>query len=171
METIVWSPFRHASWQLYAAATEKGLCCVTLPHESWDVVASFVRRHFPGAVLERDDEQMAPYVRQLKAYLSGRRQPFTIPLDVRGTPFQLAVWEALRQIPYGQLATYAGIAAKLGKPKAARAVGAAVGANPLPFVIPCHRVVGKDGRLTGYRGGLDVKAALLQLEGVPSVTP
>src|SRR5690606_15007615 len=115
---------------------------------------------------ERNDRQMAPYVRELAAYLNGRLQQFTIPLDIKGTPFQLAVWDLLQQIPYGELVTYGEIATQLKKPTAARAVGAAVGANPVPPVIPCHRVVGKSGRLTGYRGGLDVKAALLRLEGI-----
>ncbi|MFO7262573.1 MAG: cysteine methyltransferase [Bacillaceae bacterium G1] len=166
METVVWSSFRHASWEFLIAATEKGLCCVTLPNESWETLSAFIQRHFPGAGLKRDDERMAPYAEQLTAYLAGRLKQFTVPLDVRGTPFQLAVWQVLQQIPYGRLTTYGDIAAQIGKPTASRAVGAAVGANPLPLVIPCHRVVGKDGRLTGYRGGLDVKAALLRLEGI-----
>lgn len=166
MEVVIWSPFRHATWQFFAAASKNGLCCVTLPNESQETLRTYIRRHFPEAVLERDDEQMAPYVGQFTAYLNGRLKQFTIPLDVRGTPFQRAVWEVLRQIPYGHLTTYCEIAAQLKKPTASRAVGAAVGANPLPIVIPCHRVVGKDGRLTGYRGGLDVKAALLRLEGI-----
>ncbi len=166
METVYWSPLQHGSWQLYVAATGKGLCCVTLPNESRETLSACIGRHYRGAILERNDRQMAPYVRELAAYLNGRLQQFTIPLDIKGTPFQLAVWDLLQQIPYGELVTYGEIATQLKKPTAARAVGAAVGANPVPPVIPCHRVVGKSGRLTGYRGGLDVKAALLRLEGI-----
>lgn len=165
MEVVIWSSFRHLSWQFFAAATNKGLLCVTLPNEPWETLRSYVRRHFPGAALERNDEQMAPYFDQFIAYFNGRLKQFTVQLDIKGTPFQKAVWDALQQIPYGCHTTYGEIAAQLKKPTASRAVGAAVGANPLPIVIPCHRVVGKNGRLVGYRGGLDVKAALLRLEG------
>jgi len=166
METVYWSPLHYGPWRLYVAATDKGLCCVTLPNEPWETLTRFIGRHYPEAALERNDQYIAPFAQELSAYLNGRLRQFTIPLDIKGTPFQLAVWDVLRQIPYGELATYGEIAAQLKKPTASRAVGAAVGANPVPPVIPCHRVVGKDGRLTGYRGGLDVKAALLRLEGI-----
>jgi len=91
---------------------------------------------------------------------------FELPLDLRGTEFQRAVWQALLEIPYGETRSYAEIARQVGQPNAVRAVGAANGANPIPIVVPCHRVIGRDGSLTGYGGGLDKKVFLLQLEGV-----
>ncbi|OPF64267.1 methylated-DNA--[protein]-cysteine S-methyltransferase [Hydrogenophaga sp. H7] len=104
--------------------------------------------------------------RQLDEYFHGRRQHFDLPLDLgQGTPFQRAVWQALLEIPAGATTSYGALASGLGKPQAVRAVGAAVGRNPLSIVVPCHRVVGGNGSLTGYAGGLDRKQALLQLEG------
>ncbi len=103
---------------------------------------------------------------ELDEYFSGRRESFTVPLSPRGTPFQLAVWAALRAIPWGQTRTYGEIAAAVGRPRAARAVGMANHDNPLLIFTPCHRVVGGGGALTGFACGLEVKRALLALEGV-----
>ena len=105
--------------------------------------------------------------RQISAYLAGRRTTFALPLAFRGTPFQRRVWGIIARIPYGQTMTYSAIARELGGAGKARAVGAAAGANPLPLVIPCHRVIGADGSLTGFAGGLALKAELLRLEQVP----
>jgi len=102
---------------------------------------------------------------QLDAYFAGSLQHFNITLAARGTAFQLAVWEALLAIPYGQTRSYAWVATQIGRPKAVRAVGAANGANPIAIVIPCHRVIGANGALTGYGGGLERKELLLRLEG------
>ena len=101
---------------------------------------------------------------QLLQYLQGERSAFTLPLTPRGTPFQLRVWHALATIPFGQTWSYLQLATALGQPTATRAVGAANGRNPLPIVLPCHRVIGRDGSLTGFAGGLQTKAALLRLE-------
>ncbi len=103
--------------------------------------------------------------RQLTAYFAGERRTFDLPLRPAGTPFQQAVWNALREIPYGEVRSYAQIAARIGRPKATRAVGMANHRNPLPILIPCHRVIGSSGALTGYAGGLAVKEQLLRLEG------
>lgn len=103
--------------------------------------------------------------RQLREYVAGERRVFDLPLCPRGTPFMLRVWEALCAIPYGSTASYADIAARIGQPGACRAVGMANNRNPLSIVIPCHRVIGKDGQLVGYGGGLHIKSALLELEG------
>lgn len=102
--------------------------------------------------------------RQLEEYFAGRRQTFDLPLRPNGTEFQRRVWEQLLQIPYGQTATYGEIAKRIGNPNAARAVGQACNANPIPIFIPCHRVVSSNSRLTGFALGLDVKSALLELE-------
>lgn len=102
--------------------------------------------------------------RQLDEYFDAARTSFDLPLDLRGTPFQRAAWQALAEIPYGETRSYADQAARLGRPQAVRAVGAAVGRNPLSLVLPCHRVVGSDGALRGFAGGVEVKAALLAFE-------
>jgi methylated-DNA-[protein]-cysteine S-methyltransferase len=112
-------------------------------------------------------EQAAPFreaVRQLDEYFAGTRRRFDLPLAPAGTPFQQRVWQGLTEIPYGETISYAELARRIGRPAAVRAVGAANGRNPLAIVVPCHRVIGSDGRLVGYGGGLPVKAALLELE-------
>ncbi len=130
---------------------------------------TLTRLWLPNALPDdRGREEESPLLRvartQLLEYLSEARRSFDLPLDPAGTAFQRSVWEALRAIPYGQTRTYGEIAAAVGRPKAVRAVGQANHVNPLPIFIPCHRVVGKNGALTGYAGGLDLKSALLALE-------
>ena len=113
----------------------------------------------------RDDAQ--PFARakqQLAAYFRGELTEFDLPLAPEGTPFQREVWEELRRIPYGTTVSYGEVARRLGRPKSSRAVGMANGRNPIPIVVPCHRVIGADGSLTGYGGGLDRKRALLDIE-------
>lgn len=107
----------------------------------------------------------AAAVAQLEEYFSGRRRRFTLPLDLRGTDFQLRCWNALLEIPYGQTITYAELARRVGSPRGFRAVGMANHDNPVAIVVPCHRVLASDGSLGGYGGGLEVKRALLELEG------
>ena len=102
--------------------------------------------------------------KQLRAYFAGERQTFDLPLAPHGTEFQQSVWSELQRIPYGETTTYSKIAERIGRPAAVRAVGAANGANPIPIVIPCHRVIGASGSLTGFGGGLDVKRRLLAME-------
>lgn len=104
---------------------------------------------------------------QLTEYFAAQRRSFDLPLDPHGTPFQKAAWSALCSIPYGEVRTYGQQAAAIGKPKACRAIGMANHCNPIPILIPCHRVIGKGGKLTGYAGGLDVKRYLLTLENIP----
>jgi methylated-DNA-[protein]-cysteine S-methyltransferase len=103
--------------------------------------------------------------RQLRAYFGGTLCEFSLPLDPHGTEFQLRVWHQLETIPYGRICSYSEIALSIGAPKAVRAVGAANGANPIPIVVPCHRVIGANGKLVGYGGGLPLKKRLLELEG------
>ena len=122
------------------------------------------RAQTPKAGWERCDHAFENAAVQLDEYFSGTRRRFDLPLRPAGTPFQLAVLEALRAIPYGETRTYAQVAAAVGKPRAARAVGAANARNPLPVVIPCHRVIGGDGSLTGFGGGMKTKRFLLALE-------
>ena len=118
----------------------------------------------PEWVHEPRSPHLAEPMRQLEAYFAGERRDFSLSLDPQGTEFQRKVWQALRGIAYGVTITYGALARRIGQPSASRAVGAANGRNPLPVVMPCHRVIGADGSLTGYGGGLPIKAALLALE-------
>lgn len=117
-----------------------------------------------GADWRRDAAPFADLKRQLDAYFARRRQSFDVPLHPAGTPFQMRVWAALREIPYGRAVSYQWVADRIGAPAAVRAVGAANGRNPISIIIPCHRVIGKNGSLTGYGGGLALKRRLLRLE-------
>ncbi len=118
----------------------------------------------PATLGRRSDEGFTEVARQLEEYLDGRRTQFDLPLEARGDEFQHRVWDLIEQIPYGQTASYGELARKLGGDVTAQEVGAAVGRNPLSILIPCHRVVGSDGKLTGYAGGLGRKRTLLELE-------
>ena len=122
---------------------------------------------FPPTDGVADEDANRPYTRQLAEYFDGRRERFDLPLDLNGTPFQLSVWGELCAIPYGETRSYGEIARKLGKPRAARAVGMANHDNPIAVVVPCHRVIGANGTLTGYAGGLDRKKKLLSIEQRP----
>ena len=125
--------------------------------------------HFPGrlgglSAAARDDAAFADVARQLGEYFAGHRTEFDLPVVLDGTDFERSVWEQLRTIPYGETRTYGEIARAIGVPDQAREVGTAVGRTPTPIVVPCHRVIGSDGSLTGYGGGLDRKRTLLDLE-------
>jgi methylated-DNA-[protein]-cysteine S-methyltransferase len=117
-----------------------------------------------GATWSHDPSSLGAVRRELDEYFAGERRSFSIPFALGGTTFQRTVWEALTAIPYGETATYGEIAAAIGRPTAARAIGGANHVNPVPIVVPCHRVIGADGSLTGYGGGLDRKMALLAIE-------
>jgi len=112
----------------------------------------------------RDDDAFSRAKEQLREYFDGTRREFDLPLDLRGTGFQLMVWRELARIPYGETISYGELARRIGQPDASRAVGAANGANPIPIVIPCHRVIGANGSLTGFGGGIETKKRLLALE-------
>jgi methylated-DNA-[protein]-cysteine S-methyltransferase len=125
------------------------------------------QKHHPGPIDLPERPEDALFVRaarQLRAYFGDGDAAFDLPFDLHGTPFQQRVWRALSRIPAGETRSYAGVAAEIGTPQAVRAVGAAVGRNPLSVLVPCHRVVGSDGSLTGYAGGIDRKRRLLALE-------
>lgn len=112
-----------------------------------------------------DDPILAELTRQLRSYFAGSPRQFDVPLDLQGTDFQKRVWRQLETIPFGETRSYRQVADAIGAPHAVRAVGAANGANPIPIVVPCHRVIGTSGKLVGYGGGLDLKKRLLELEG------
>lgn len=163
-QTIYWTLLTHKDWNIYLAASDKGLSYVGSQQKPFDEMRDWISRRYAGSELVQDDNRMEPYVKELVEYLEGSRQTFSIPFDYKGTPFQLAVWKALCEIPYGQTWSYTDIATHIQKPSAVRAVGTAIGANPILITVPCHRVIGKNGTLTGYRGGLEMKMKLLQLE-------
>lgn len=123
------------------------------------------KKESAGVRLVEDTERTAEVRRQLDEYFAGRRQTFDLALAPEGTSFERSVWTELSRIPFGETRSYAEIARAIGRPGAARAVGRANGANPIPIVVPCHRVIGADGSLTGFGGGLETKSRLLELEG------
>lgn len=144
--------------RLHLIADDVGLRRICFPHERHPRADDTLGLHAPA--------RLAFARRQLDEYFAGRRRRFDLPLQPIGTPFQRRVWEALASIPYGQTWTYADLARHIGRPGAMRAVGGANGRNPLPIVVPCHRVIGSDGSLTGFAGGVELKARLLALEGI-----
>lgn len=152
-------------------ASENGLLATTLPgpsaEEAWrQLVGSGVGRAACATRPLREARE------RLKAYFSGQRTAFPDELDLSAaTPFQQRVWQAARLIPYGETRSYLWIADRIGKPEAARAVGQALGKNPLPVIVPCHRVIASDGRLGGFSGGLEMKRQLLKMEGILQASP
>ena len=148
---------------LTLAATARGLALAWFDHQAH-------RSDEVAAPLQPEHALLRQAGREFEAYFAGRRREFGVPLDPAGTDFQQRVWQALLQIPMGRLSSYGEIARQLGQPAAARAVGAAVGRNPIAIIVPCHRVVGSDGSLTGYAAGLPRKRALLLHEATPPFT-
>jgi methylated-DNA-[protein]-cysteine S-methyltransferase len=144
--------------KLKLVASTKGLVAILWEHDS-------PRRVRLAEPAQQDHHPLLiETARQLKEYFAGQRDSFSLPLDMRGTHFQKSVWKALLSIPFGETRPYAELAKQLGNPQATRAVGAANGRNPISIVVPCHRVIGSNGKLTGFAGGLDAKAHLLALE-------
>jgi AraC family transcriptional regulator of adaptative response/methylated-DNA-[protein]-cysteine methyltransferase len=162
-ETIRWTIAQSSLGPLLVAATGKGICRLT-----FDEGEDALRRRFPNARIDRGGEELERLAARAVAAVEAPGQSHDLPLDVRGTAFQEAVWHELSRIPPGETASYAALAARTGKPGATRAVGTACGANPVAILIPCHRALRSDGTLGGYAGGLERKVELLQREGVSS---
>jgi O-6-methylguanine DNA methyltransferase len=152
--------------KLLVAASSRGICRICFPSESASDRAAWFDRHVSQAPQEGADGFLVEVKEQLIRYFEDRGETFDVPLDLRGTPFQVQVWRQLLEIPYGGTVSYGDIARAIGNPRASQAVGAAVGKNPVPIVVPCHRVIGHDGSLVGFGGGLPTKEKLLELEGV-----
>lgn len=149
---------------VYLARTERGLCRVSFRRTEEDFMRELERREL---LPEFAPSKMTREARQLEGYFSGRTKHFRIPVDLRlVTPFQKRVLEATASIPFGEVASYTDIARGIGQPDACRAVGGALGKNPVAIVIPCHRVIAADGTIGGYTGGLDIKRELMQIEGI-----
>jgi methylated-DNA-[protein]-cysteine S-methyltransferase len=141
---------------LLLAANDRGLSVVSF--------AASRRAVRPQPDWKHEDAPFAEIIRQLNAYFRGELTEFDLPLAIEGTPFQLRVWRSLCEIPFGTTISYGQLARRIGQPKAVRAVGLANGSNPIPIIVPCHRVIGSNGKLTGYGGGLPIKEKLLALE-------
>ncbi|MGB9104105.1 MAG: methylated-DNA--[protein]-cysteine S-methyltransferase [Terriglobales bacterium] len=156
METLYSSTWQSPIGPLKLVASDRGLVRL-----EFGVARVKDPRH---AVLVKSDDKLAPYRRELEKYFAGKLRDFTVPLDLRGTDFQMRCWHALLKIPYGQTRTYADQARAIGRPKAFRAVGLANHDNPIAIIVPCHRVIASDGTLGGYGGGLALKQKLLDLE-------
>lgn len=142
--------------------SSKGIVYLTMSNENEEDIVNFVKVKFGQASKVNSEEYS--FHEQIIEYLNGRRKSFSLPLDLRGTDFQKKVWNELIKIPYGETRTYKDIARSINVPQGYRAVGNALNKNPVLIVIPCHRVIGSDGKLTGFRGGLELKAKLLELE-------
>ncbi|MES9681510.1 methylated-DNA--[protein]-cysteine S-methyltransferase [Gottfriedia acidiceleris] len=163
-EKLYWTLIEHKEWKIHIAATIKGLCFVGSQCGTIQELLLFKDKYFFRFEMIEDETIIEAYKKEIIEFLEGERTNFKSRLDFRGTAFQNSVWSALCSIGYGETKTYSDIASYLNKPKAVRAVGRAIGANPLLIIIPCHRVIGKDGTLTGYRGGLEMKNSLLKIE-------
>ncbi len=155
-------PFRYRHWTsplgpLLLYGTDRALWGIDFP------VDGHAQKPVHGWIADRN--AFPEVTHQLAEYFSRKRRTFSLPLKLGGTPFQLAVWAVLRRIPYGETRSYGEVARALGRPQAVRAVGAANGKNPIPIIIPCHRVIGANGSLVGFGGGLALKRTLLELEG------
>jgi AraC family transcriptional regulator of adaptative response/methylated-DNA-[protein]-cysteine methyltransferase len=162
-ETIRWSTAESPLGCVLVAATDRGLCAVLFADGDKEAQRELENR-FANATLRRDDAGLGDAVRVVLSQITESATAASLPFDVRATSFQHRVWEALRTIPRGETRTYSQIAQAIGAPKAVRAVGAACGANPLAVIVPCHRAIGSNGRLTGYRWGIERKRRLLEIE-------
>ena len=155
---------------IYYTQFDSPVDLITLTSDGSSLTGLYMNEHKHAKLFADEwirDDQAAPFpdtVRQLTEYFAGQRTEFDLPMAPVGTPFQKTVWNALREIPYGQKVSYGELAAALGNPNASRAVGLANGRNPISIVVPCHRVVGSNGKLVGYGGGLERKEILLNLE-------
>jgi len=164
-EIIYWDVLKQGSHNIYMGMTERGLLGLRVD-DKYDEFVSFVSKKVTSPVFEQNPGKLEECSRQVAEYFENKRKVFDLPLDLRGTDFQQSVWAALLRIPFGQTCTYSDIAQEIGNEKAVRAVGTACGANPLLIVIPCHRVIGKDGGMHGFaaEGGISTKKQLLKHE-------
>lgn len=164
--TLYWTNISSPRGDCIIMSTEAGVCWTGTPGTAVDDGLFWVNHRLPvGRVVQSEDPSpIRQAADELRRYFAGEQVQFTCSLDLHGTPFQLAVWQELRHIPYGKTRSYGEIAQAIGHPTASRAVGAANGANPVAIIVPCHRVIGSNGALTGYGGGLPTKAWLLSLE-------
>lgn len=158
---IVWNTFKLLDHYFIIAKTNKGVCLID-QYNNDDKWKGIMLRKFSNCSFTQDS--LKDEIEEVQAYIFGERTSFTFPIDMRGTRFQEEVWQAASKVSYGHTKTYQAIAEDINRPKAARAVGAALGANCILFAIPCHRIIAQSKKLTGYRGGVSLKKHILQLE-------
>ncbi|WP_034551304.1 methylated-DNA--[protein]-cysteine S-methyltransferase [Carnobacterium funditum] len=163
-EFIYYGRIPNPDWPIYIAVTEKGLCFVGSLGEDEKELVDWIKKMKSTVIFEENWSKVVSYATQLEEYFKGERISFDMAIDVKGTVFQKKVWSGLSEIPYGETITYGGLAEKIGYPSSFRAVGTAVGKNPLLIIVPCHRVVHKNGQISGYRGPIAMKTNLLALE-------
>ena len=149
---------------LVVVGSSKGICRICFSVQSFRDLSPWFQRHFSCLPEEGWQPPIGEAIEQLTQYFEGKRRDFELPLDLRGTSFQLGMWKQLLKIPYGSTASYGEVARRMGNPGASRAVGSAAGSNPVSIVVPCHRVIGQDGSLVGFGGGLAIKKQLLGSE-------
>lgn len=150
----------------YVKYTNTKIGNMAIIEEDNEIIAIEINQEIRENIMQKETPLLKETGKQLLEYLEGKRKNFTVPLNPKGTKFMQEVWTALQEIPYGETRTYGQIAQRIGKPKAARAVGMANHRNPIPIIIPCHRVIGSNGKLVGYALGMKMKKFLLTLEGI-----
>lgn len=163
-QTIRWAYAEQCGFRLVLAKSDKGLCYVGSPGEGAIELQQYCAKRFPSAEFVQDPQALTEYQYAIEAWLTGSSESSSLPLDVAGTEFQRSIWQALQEIPHGQTVSYSELAERIDKPQAIRAAGSAVGANPLLVFIPCHRVIRKNGDVSGFRGGMALKHHLLKTE-------
>ena len=161
---IYWTEMSWHDWQMFLASTDEGLCYIGSPNASFSELEAWVQKHFANYTITKENSFLKDATSAIQAYLDGEKKSLPLSLHITGTPFQRMVWQGMREVPYGETATYSDLAEKIGRPTAVRAVATAVGANPLLIALPCHRIIAKDGSLAGFRGGLLMKRKLLEIE-------
>ncbi len=150
---------------IYVASTEKGACKISVPRQNRKDFFGWLHENFDNNEVVDNKSRNKEIIDQLTRYFNGRLAKFNLPIDLIGSPFQIRVWKELNKIPYGTTISYKQLAKRLGTSKGFQAIGRANAANPLPIVVPCHRVLGTDGSLVGYSSGIKTKEFLLKLEG------
>jgi methylated-DNA-[protein]-cysteine S-methyltransferase len=162
---ILWTSFESPIGIVFVASTERGLCKVVLPGEGEKRFFRWIERTFPQSALVESSREGKAVVSQLLEYFKNKREKFDVALDFHGSDYNVRVWKELVKIPYGTTISYKQLAKRVGTPTAYQTVGHANGMNPIPIIVPCHRVIGSDGSMTGYGGGIKTKEYLLKLEG------
>ena len=167
MKEIFYSSCQFPSWTIFIAATRKGICRISFCKKE-SAFLEELKNTFKGDVqFKKDFKKLKKYITILESYFKKKRKKLCLPTEIlSGTSFQKKVWNILKEIPFGQIRTYKYVAHKIAKPKAFRAVGNAIGKNPLPIIIPCHRVIRSDGKIGGFSGGVKFKKELLKLENI-----
>jgi methylated-DNA-[protein]-cysteine S-methyltransferase len=165
MPTVYGTSFDSRIGLIYVASTDKGVCKISVPKETRRDFFRWLHDHFADHEVADNKSRNREAIDQLIRYFNGKLARFTCPVDLIGTPFQIRVWRELAKIPYGTTITYKQLARRVGTSKGFQAVGRANASNPLPIIVPCHRVLGTDGSLVGYSSGIKTKEFLLKLEG------